>query len=110
MPSTTDVPREADRMPSEKNADSSAIVYVNGPVRFWLDGELVVFEMPSGTKIVSGVMSASNFIESFGRAAEVAHQWSSHHLSGNGFGFQSEVSPPNSSDAVRSRTYGPSAQ
>lgn len=71
-------------MANNKRAASSAVVYVNGPACFWLDGERVVFELPSGEKVVCGAMSASDFIESFSRAAEIAHQWSSKHYSGDG--------------------------
>ena len=66
-------------MANKKSAASSAVVYVNGPACFWLDDELVMFELPSGEKAVCGAMSASNFIESFSRAAEIAHQWSIKH-------------------------------
>ena len=68
-------------MPLRKSTSPSAVVHVEGPVRFWLDGELVLFKVMSGDKVVCGAISALDFIESFARAAEIAHLWSSEHFS-----------------------------
>lgn len=97
-------------MPVHKSAATPAVVDVEGPVRFWLDGELVLFKLTSGDKVICGAISAFDFIETFGRAADVAHQWSSHHYSGNDFRFQSKVSPQTSSDAGRSKASRPPAE
>lgn len=55
-------------------------ISVDGPARFWLNSENVQFELREGNKVILGVMSAPDFIETFSRAAEIAHQWSCEHF------------------------------
>lgn len=55
---------------------SAIVAFIDEPASFRLAGDFVYFDLPTGTACISGVMHAENFIESFGRAAEIAHQWS----------------------------------
>lgn len=75
-------------MDKDQGALSSAAIYVKAPVLYRLDGELVEFELQSGKDIFCGVMSIANFIESFRRAAQITHQWTSTHYG------QDDIPPP----------------
>lgn len=91
-------------MSASKSAATPAVVYIEGAARFWLDGDVVLFKLTTGEKVVCGAMSASDFIESFGRAADIAHQWSGEHYSGSRVRSHSRVSPQTSSAADRPKT------
>lgn len=52
-------------------------LFLTGAARFRLAGELVYFDVPTDNEPLRGAMSADHFIETFGRAAETAHQWAS---------------------------------
>jgi hypothetical protein len=73
-------------MSVSEGAASSALLYLDGPAHILLDGELVLFELSTGRKVIRGAMSAPDFLETFGRAADIAHRWSSSHYCSNGQG------------------------
>lgn len=93
-------------MPVRNSAATPAFVDVKGPVQFRLDGELILFKLITGNKVVRGAISGFDFIESFCGAAEVAHQWSSRRYSDSGFRFQSKVSDQTSSEVGISKASG----
>lgn len=97
-------------MPVRNSAATPALVDVKGAVQFRLDGELVLFKLMTGNKVVCGAISGFDFIESFCGAAEVAHQWSSRRYSDSGFRFQSKVSAQTSSVVRTSKVSGPAVE
>lgn len=50
------------------------IVFIDFPATVSLDGGIVRFNLASGGETIRCAMSPSNFLQSFGNAAEVAHE------------------------------------
>lgn len=90
-------------MSVSKRSGTSAIVYVDRPARFWLDGERVLFELSSGKSVICGAMSGSDFIDSFCRAADIAHAWTSQHYSASGVRIPPRASPRRTGATDRSK-------
>lgn len=51
------------------------VVFIDGPIELQLDGGIVRAKVTSGQRHFIFVATVSDFLESFARGAEIAHQW-----------------------------------
>jgi hypothetical protein len=51
------------------------VIFIDGPIELELDGPIVRARVRSGQRTLIFVATVNDFLESFARGAQIAHQW-----------------------------------